>query len=199
MAWKPDYVTVTELANFVKADEAVEDFELGLAVTAASRAVDDATNRQFGKVAAPQERFYTGKVNYRRGRWYASIDDLTDTTGLVVSINGTAVTSYTFEPVNALAEGKAYERIVFGTDAEASPDGFEPDISITASWGWSAVPDTIKEATLLQGSRFFARRESPYGVAGSPSIGSEVRLLARADPDVAVMVHDYIRDRVTVG
>jgi hypothetical protein len=46
---------------------------------------------------------------------------------------------------------------------------------------------------LLQASRLDFRRVAPAGVAGSPETGSEVRLLARVDPDVAVSLKDYIR------
>jgi hypothetical protein len=42
----------------------------------------------------------------------------------------------------------------------------------------------VEQATLLQASRFHARRFSPYGVAGSPELGSELRLLAKLDADV---------------
>ena len=50
-----------------------------------------------------------------------------------------------------------------------------------------------QEATLLQASRLAARRDSPFGVAGSPDAGSEMRLLARVDPDVAVALEPYRR------
>lgn len=198
MPWAPSYITTTELADFVRADEVVESTHLSLAAEAASRAVDDATNRQFGKEASPVERLYVGRVNSRIGRWWAPIDDLQDMTGLVVVVAGVTVTDFRFEPVNAEPDGKPYTRIVFGPDAEATPSGVDPDISMTAPWGWNATPGTVKEASLLQGSRFFERMKSPFGVAGSPELGSELRLLAKADPDVAVMVQKYVRDRVTV-
>lgn len=199
MPWAPSYITTTELADFVRADQVIEESRLLLAVEAASRAVDDATNRQFGKEPAPVLRSYVGRVNSRICRWWAPIDDLQDMTGLVVEIGGVAVTDFRFEPVNAGPDGKPYTRIVFGPDAEATPNGTDPDIDMTAPWGWDSVPGTVKEATLLQGSRFFERMKSPFGVAGSPELGSELRLLERADPDVAVMVQKYTRDRVTIG
>jgi len=61
------------------------------------------------------------------------------------------------------------------------------------------VPTTVKQATLLQASRVFARREAPFGVAGSPDMGSELRLLEKVDPDVAVMLVPYVRNRVKVA
>lgn len=53
------------------------------------------------------------------------------------------------------------------------------------------VPDSIKLACLLQASRFFIRREAPFGIAGSPEAGSELRLLAKVDPDVEVILGPY--------
>ena len=44
-----------------------------------------------------------------------------------------------------------------------------------------------------EASRWFARRNSPYGIAGSPEMGSELRLLAKLDPDVAVMLAGKVR------
>lgn len=199
MPWAPSYITTTELADFVRTDQVTEEDRLALAAEAASRAVDDATNRQFGKVAAAEQRFYVARYNYRRARWIVRMDDVQDVTGFAVEIDGTAVTGHFFGPINNAVKGRPYEEIILSNSAEATPSGCEPDVGITASYGWSAVPGTVKEATLLQGSRFFERMKSPYGVAGSPDLGSEIRLLARADPDVAVMLRDYTRDRVTIG
>ena len=38
-----------------------DDVQIALAVTAASRAIDRRTNRQFGLVAAPEARYYTAR------------------------------------------------------------------------------------------------------------------------------------------
>lgn len=55
----------------------------------------------------------------------------------------------------------------------------------------STVPAGVNTATLIQAARFFKRRDSPYGVAGSPEMGSELRLQAKLDPDVYVMIKPY--------
>jgi hypothetical protein len=54
------------------------------------------------------------------------------------------------------------------------------------------VPSAVKQACLIQASRFFTRRYAPFGVAGSPESGSEMRLLAKVDPDVAVILGPYV-------
>jgi len=52
-----------------------------------------------------------------------------------------------------------------------------------------------KVATVLQANRLLKRRHAPFGVAGSPELGSELRLLARVDPDVAVSLRGLGRMR----
>jgi hypothetical protein len=182
--WAPDYITLAELKSFVRVSDTADDVELALDVSAASRAVDRSTGRQFGQVAAPEARSYPVRWDRRRSLWVADIDDLQTTTGL------TGVTGYTLEPRNAVSVGLAWVQMTFKDDPRDA-DGY---ITPTASWGWSAVPSAVKLATRLQGSRFAARRDSPYGVAGSPQQGNELRLLARVDPDVAVSLRYYTRD-----
>lgn len=54
------------------------------------------------------------------------------------------------------------------------------------------IPSAVKQACLIQASRFVTRRYAPFGVAGSPDSGSEIRLLAKVDVDVAVILGPYI-------
>lgn len=194
MAWAPDYVLASDLKSYLRIGDTDDDAEIALAVTAASRAVDRAAHRQFGKVGAAEARIYTAEWDRRRARWLVSIDDLQGATGLVVTAEAGAITSYTLEPLNAAQLGKPYELLVVGLDSAVSPIGNEHQVTLnTALWGWAAVPVTVKQATLLQGARFFKRRDAAFGVAGSPEQGSELRLLAKVDPDVAVMLSGYQR------
>lgn len=193
MSWAPNYITVAQLRNFIRIPDNADDTELAYDIAAASRAIDKAAGRQFGLTDTVEDRYYTPVWDRRRCRWLIGIDDVMTTTGLVVTIDDTATTDYTMEPRNAAAKGRPWELIVLDVDADVSPAGTEYEAVITASYGWSSVPDPVVKATLLQASRFAARRDSPYGVAGSPETGSEIRLLDRADPDVRVSLKSYIR------
>lgn len=195
MAWAPDYTTVGDLSSYLRIDDLIDAAELGLAITAASRAIDNACNRQFGKVAAAAERLYTARPDYERGWWVADVDDFMTTDGLAVAVADTAVPTTTLEPINAAGKARPWTRVVFTADSEAQPSGDSHEVAVTALWGWTDVPATVVQATLLQASRFFKRRDAPFGVAGSPEVGSELRLLAKVDPDVAVMLGDYRRLR----
>jgi hypothetical protein len=200
VAWKPDYCTSAELKAFTRINDAVDDNQVALAVTAASRGVDFATNRQFGKVDAPEARYFTASWRSSECRWVVPIDDLMTTSGLSVAYDSAGDRTFTSAldvptpaPLNAAAEGDPWTELLLAkTGSQAF--SWAGAVRVTATWGWTAVPDTIKQATLLQGSRILARRNSPYGVAGSPANGgSELRLLAKLDPDVEAMVKNYKR------
>jgi hypothetical protein len=195
MTWQPDYVSTEELTTYVRISDTVDDVQAGMAVTAASRAVDDYCGRQFGLVAAPELRRYTARVSRNLGRWVVDIDDLQTVTGLAAAATAGAVTLYDLEPINAAAEGRPWTRLVISDDSAVQPTGEANEMLVTARWGWTAVPVTVKQATLLQASRILSRRNSPYGIAGSPEQGSEVRLLSRIDADVAVLLDAYVRRR----
>jgi hypothetical protein len=182
--WAPNYASTSDLKAYLRVGDAVDDVQFALYVAAASRAVDLCCHRQFGAVSAPQARAYPVRYSRHRCRWVAEVDDLQTAAGI------TGVTGYTLEPKNAVSDGLAWTEMTFTTD----PGDDEGMITPTASWGWSAFPDAVVLATLLQASRFTARRSSPFGVAGSPQQGSEVRLLERVDPDVKVSLRFYERE-----
>jgi hypothetical protein len=194
VTWAPDYCTTAEYKTWARITDTVDDAIIPTYVTAASRAIDRAAGRQFGQTAAVEERFYTPVWDRRRARWVVETDDFATLTDAVVELDGNAQTGYTAEPLNAVVKGKVFTRLVLAESA--SPVTRDPgSVGATIRWGWAAVPTTIKGAQFLQTSRFLARRESPYGVAGSPADGSEMRLLAKVDPDVDVMLGAYKRRR----
>lgn len=191
MAWSPDYVTTAELKAYLRIGDSADDTQLALAIAAASRAIDSHTRRQFGSVTA-EERLYTPGWDRHRRRWVVEIDDLMTAASLVEVADEVLVT-YTLEPRNAAAKGRPWTHLVVDRDSTVVPCGDEYEMAVTAAWGWTAVPSAIKQACLLQAARFHARRDSPYGVAGSPDLGSELRLLSKVDADVAVMLRPYLR------
>lgn len=201
MPWAPNYIAAEDLADYVRTDVESDRPELALACAAASRAIDLATYRQFGSTAS-EVRTYTPKWSPKRGMWVVECDDLfAAPTAITVDTAADGTFSTTVDasaavllPVNNVAEGKPYERVGLRR-ASLTASALDPDsVRLTAPWGWTAgIPETIFLASRLQASRFFARRNSPYGIAGSPDQGSEIRLQARADPDVALSVRYYKR------
>lgn len=199
MPWRPDYVTPEELAVFVHTDVEEERAELEGACASGSRAIDTATYRQFGSVAA-QARIYTPQWSTKLGMWTIECDDFTALTVLEIDTagDGTFSTSVSLSgtvplPYNAVEDGLVYERVAVRRSVLTASTLGPGSARLTSAWGWPSVPTSIKSAAKLQASRFFNRRNSPYGIAGSPDQGSEVRLLAKADPDVIVSVRPFKR------
>lgn len=185
MPWKPDYVDAATLEDFARA--AADDPYVGTYGTAAARAIDGFCNRQFGQLAAPATFTYDAcnAVLLINGRWLLEIDDVQDLTGMTVTVNGTAVAAgaagYQMYERDAIAKGYPHTAITL----RDRPSG---DVAVLAKFGWSAIPASVTGAEWLQVNRWHVRRESPYGTAGAPSEGSEVRLTAVLDPDVRAIL-----------
>lgn len=199
MAWAPDYCTVAELKTHLRITDTADDTPLAIAITAASRAIDHEANRQFGVVSPAVARTYTlDPCYYIDGRPALPIDDLSSSTGLVVATDeddtGTYETTLTIDedfvlwPFNASLDGKPWTHLLSRNGATYLFPRYSNSIRVTGLFGWASVPSAVKTACLIQAARFFARRDAAFGVAGSPEVGSEVRLLDRLDPDVALLL-----------
>lgn len=176
MTWAPDYVTSAELKDYLHITDNADDAFIGIWITTVSRNVDEHTGRQFGQVAAAENRYYTPKYDRSECAWFAEVDDIQDTTGLTVTDeNGNAVTDFVLLPRNAAVKGKPYERLKLGSCTG--------EVDVYVKWGWTAVPSAVKTGVFLQGARLSARRDSPFGISGSPQEQGEIRLLAQLDPD----------------
>ena len=188
MPWKPDYVDVAtagdDIQEYLRIDDSADDYWLGLAVSAASRTIDRHCRRQFGRTDEVEERRYRIRENRAYGVWVAEVDDLMSTADL--TLNGVALADPELYPLNAQAEQRPWTQLVIPDEVRYALD--RPFVDVAERWGWLAIPETVEQATAIQAGRVSSRRNALFGVAGSPDAGSEVRLLARLDPDVAVMV-----------
>lgn len=202
MGWQPEYATVGELTAHTRISDTADDAQAAIAIATASRAIDNRCNRQFGKVPVAEARTYTPRWSRHRQGWRVPIDDLMTATGLLVAVDqdgsgayATTIATYRLRPTNAVVAGQPWTELFIPSTAVITLGtvSLADSVQVTASWGWPGVPDAIRQACLLQASRLLSRRDSPYGIAGSPEVGSEMRLLARLDADVAVAVEPYRR------
>lgn len=194
MALHPSYATVNEFKAWVGGvTGSTQDTNITVALAAASRAVDHYCNRSFGLVDEAEARLFTAGYDPRSCRYSCEITDLMTTDNLVVETDdGTGTfateltldTDFTLHPSNAPLDGRPWTAIRFTSSVPVSP----LRVRVTGEFGWTAVPDVVKHATLLQANRIWFRRNAPAGVAGSPELGSEIRLLAKLDPDVELLL-----------
>lgn len=201
MAITNGYATLTQVKDALETSETVHDTLLELAIESASRAIDRATDRRFYQDTNATARYYTPES------WDGplQVDDIATVTGLVVvaDFDGdgtfeetlTVDTDFYMSPRNAAADGRPWTELrrLIAT-ATVWPVGVPDGVKVTAKYGYGATaPTDITQATIIQAVRLFNRKHAPFGVAGSPTEGSEMRLLARLDPDVAMMVRPYRR------
>lgn len=199
MSWQPDYVTAEQLKAHLRVTDAADDVPILLALQSASRAIDHACGRQFGLENSAVDRYYT----YDPGLFLdclpaVQIDDLASNTDLVVSIDEDGSgdyatelvegTDYTLWPPNAELDARPYTHLLTRSTSAYRWARYANGVKVTGIFGWFAVPDTVEQACLIQAARFFVRRDSSYGIAGSPELGNELRLLDRLDPDVALLL-----------
>lgn len=70
-------------------------------------------------------------------------------------------------------------------------------VQITGLWGWPAVPATVKMANLIQGAKFFKRRDAVLAI----SVDTGMYVGTKLDGDVALLLRNggYRKDPVLVG
>jgi hypothetical protein len=194
-----DYCTLAELkATLSLTGESYADPDLSLAITAASRGIEDMTDRRFYlDTDANQIRYYTPTGAYR-----VDIDDLAQITALATDWTGaqtftqswTQPTDYTLTPLNAAADGEPYTAIeVMPRSGLYMPWDYPRSVRVTGKFGWPAVPEPIKQATMMLAARLVKQaREAPFGIAGFGADGVAVRV-AGQDPVIGGMLARYCR------
>jgi hypothetical protein len=206
-------VTVTVTSGYPYTSLTIVKEELGIASTStghdasltrwinwASRGVESACDgRRFYRDGATSSRTY-----FPNGRVAAIpdvgevflIDDLATETGLVVEVGTpaswaqlTVAGSIGTYPDNAIARGRPIEGLVYYSGGSWRGLGM---LQVTGEWGWPAIPDLVDSSSLLQVMRWFNRRHSPEGIAGSAEWGGALNV-PRVDPDIERMLLRFRR------
>lgn len=195
MPWAPQYVDDEDLADFVRVN--ADNPYVGTYGLAASRAVDEWCDRQFGRLDAPATFTYPGhRVGaLRSGRWLLMTDDIPATADTVVTVAGSTVAAgadgYTFWPPDAIAKGSPHLGIVL-----ADRPARDADVAVTNRFGWLATPAAVTAAIWLQVNAWNIRRESPFGTAGGDADQVSVTGSRRLDPDARAMLSPLVRRRM---
>lgn len=188
-------MALSELKTALGISGSADDTFLNLAIDAAEKSINDLCGRKFTADSSATAR------TYRAQPYLAVTDDISTLTGLVVktdtAADGTfdttwASTDYQVEPLNNLTKGRSVNnlRAIGSYTYPVYGDG-QVSVEVTAKWGWPAVPDPVKQATLMMSSRLYGRKASPMGVIGVGDFGP-VRI-SRTDPDIAALLMDYKR------
>jgi hypothetical protein len=176
-----------------------EDATMEAAIESASRIIDAHTNRRFYSDTTVSARVYYANTPIR-----CTVDDFSTTSGLIIKTdtgdNGTydqtwASDEYILEPINSEiggVSGQPYNSILATIPKLFPVTGRRPRIQVTAKWGWASVPDTVRQACLVQAARLFRRAQTPEGFAAGESFGA-IRVSTKLDPDVQMLLAPFRR------
>ena len=195
------YATLAQLKASLAITDTTDDTGLEAAITAVSRNIDDLTGRFFysdGTTTTAAVRYYTPNHPTRLFTDdFVSISEVAEDTAYARSYSTVwASTDYAYEPINNPQQAKPYTQLIAFKNY-TFPVGQPQSIRVSGIFGWSAVPEVVRQACLIQSSRIFHRNASPFGIAGSPDLGT-VRLSARLDPDVQVLLNGVMRQNSLV-
>lgn len=188
------YITLSTLKAMLRISDNVDDAALQVNIDTAQATVDAICRRSFtADTAATARTFHPSSWGVVR------TDDISTTSGLIIKVDADddgvfeeTVTSYSLEPVNAIAKSQPINRII-AVDTYW-PMGKRPSVQVTAKWGWPAIPEEVKTATAILAGRLFKRADSLLGVAGFGDLGAIT--LRAVDPDVQRLLAPYVRPAV---
>lgn len=155
------YVGLEEFKAYVRSEiGAVDDGDLAAVLASAEDAVDDHCGRSFAVAGDGSARVYVPT-----GTDALYIHDATTITSVVD--DGTTLTSgtdYQKEPLNSLvgALSVPYYRLR-RLGGSWDGDSNEATVTVTATWGWSATPERVKQATKMLAKELLEARNNKSG------------------------------------
>jgi hypothetical protein len=201
------YATLPQLKAYMQgsidSDVTMYDTILTDALASVSREIETHCNRQFNQASSATARTYGAMEIFtmREGstltNWVA-VDDFYDAATLVVQSGGVtwSAPDYTLYPRNGIVSGQTGWPYCEIYVAEGSILSFDPaNTSVTAKWGWTAVPTPVKQACLILASETFQIKDAPFGVAGLDTFGV---IRVRDNRMAQAKLAPYVRDPILV-
>lgn len=193
------YATLSDLRAYIGVDDQQDDAALVIALDATVPMIDGYCGRSFAAAGtATSARVYAADAAD-----LVYIDDAA-TVSQVETYDGSAWTVWAAddwqgEPLNGRNLGMDWPTTRMRAVGDyAFPVTAKAWVRVTAAWGWTQTPQVVQQATLLQASRLFRRRDSVLGFAGGPETGL-IRVGRALDGDVAQLLAPYRAGVAAVG
>lgn len=178
-----DYCTPEELRAELGIYDIESDDLLTVAISAASRQVEEFCGRRFWLDDEATTRTFVASDGCTLDLLdqpgdapkveIGSLEDLvisTDEDGS--GVFGSTATGYLLQPLNALDDGRPYSQIAPATGSWWPRWAGRPCVQITARFGWPAVPPEVKKATLLQAAQLYKSKDAVFGAVAMGESGA---------------------------
>jgi hypothetical protein len=199
MALTDAYFTIEEFRAHLGISQVLEG-ETGVLVDAANaacRQVDRFCGRVFTTDANASARIFAGWSTTSR-----LVDDIHYATGVTVELSDdrstwtTLSSTYWFLGPSTAEVASAEAEPYYIIDSTYGAPFTSKWMKVTAKWGWAAVPEAVRHASLIQAAHIYKRRDSITGLEFLPDAGS-ARVPMGLDRDAALLLGTYRRaDRV---
>jgi len=185
----PRYLTVAQVKAYHRNEIATaDDTFIEAACDTAESFMDTSCRRRFVVATSSTARVFVPNTHE-----CVRIHDCTSIT--TVSNNGTTVApaDYQLEPLNGLTwagETRPFDQIRLRSGVWYIDDG-EATVTVTAAWGWVAIPARIVQAALIVAKEVITNRdEVKLGLVGFSDVGG---VTARTNPIVRDAIAHYRR------
>lgn len=194
MAIENGYCTLAEVKSALRITDSTDDTLLEKSIEGASRRIDGYTGRFFYQDTATIQLYARDIYGLQLQNDLVSVTTLkTDDDGDgTFETTWTANTDYQLQPLNATLQTRPYNRVI-AVGGKTFPIMVLPElpgVEINGVWGWSVIPDDVREACVLLSMRGFARYNAALGVVGFADMAIQVRSV---DPDVRDMLSPYVQ------
>jgi hypothetical protein len=187
-----NYCTLNQVKSALRITDNTDDALLQNAIEGASRRIDGYCGRRFYQQNATLSLYAIDSYTL------PTQDDLYSVTTLKTDDDGdgtyettwTTGVDYQLEPLDAVITGQPIRTItaIGGKTFPLFSLPALPSAQIVGVWGWSAIPDDVREACVLLTMRGFARYNAALGVVGFADMAIQVRAI---DPDVRDFLNPY--------
>lgn len=185
------YATLNELKAYLSIGTAdvLDDTGLNGALSAAADLVDGYCGRTFATAGtAVVERVYAAQAP-----GYVAIDDAAEVTAVATGDDEWPAEDWQAEPLNGLMAGKAWPvTTIRAVGSRRFTVCGQATVHVSARFGWSSTPASVRQAHLIQAARLFKRSGATLGITGNAETGL-MRVTGSIDTDAARLLMPYRR------
>lgn len=203
------YCTRTALKSYLNIPDPNDDPQLDDAINAASRAIDGYCGQIFYAASS------TARVYPATSWWDLEIDECSAVASVKTDedADGSFETTWSASDYELLPASGTWDgidgggpyRVVHAVGTRLFPITFTPmmrraRVQVTATWGWSSVPEPVRQACLQVAAEVWKRREAPFGIAQTADFGP-IRIGSDAVRGVQSLLDPYRRgiQKIAVG
>lgn len=181
------FVTVTELKDYLRNERpTADDIFYEAAIETAETALDNACKRKFIVASTSTARVFSP----RRSSSILRVDDCTAVASVTENGSTVLASDYQLEPLNGLSKAGGtvpYDQL---RRKQGSPWYWlhdEATVTVTATWGWAAIPPQIVEACKIAAKAVIEGRDVSLGLVALAEGGGvserEARVVKNAITD----------------